>query len=146
MENEINKLSAEDRVLLLKAPVLVSVLAASRDHEISKNEKADAIKMAHLKTFTADPILLNYYNEAEINFVKYFEETVKKYAPFDDLKREALKKEISIINNVIAKLDFEFSKTLHNSLSKYAEHVKRSEINVLDDFIFPIPIKSLTTS
>jgi hypothetical protein len=146
MVKELDKLSAEDRAILLKAPALVSVLAASGNHEISKSEKADAVKMAHLKTFTADPILLNYYNEAETNFVKYFEETVKKYAPFDDLKREALKKEISIINNVIAKLDFEFYKTLHNSLSKYAEHVKRSEINILDDFIFPIPIKGLTTS
>ncbi|MEO6904068.1 MAG: hypothetical protein ABI315_13115 [Bacteroidia bacterium] len=82
MENEINNLSKQDRELLLKVPALVSVLAASRDYEISKSEKADAIKMGHLNIFTADPLLLNYYNEVETNFVKYFQGTVKKIYSF----------------------------------------------------------------
>jgi spore coat polysaccharide biosynthesis predicted glycosyltransferase SpsG len=102
--------------------------------------------MAHLKTYTADSLLINYYKEVETDFVKHFQETVKKYFPFDDLKRKVLKKEISITNNILKKLDSEFSETLHQSLSKYAELVKKSEWNILDDFIFPIPIKGLSPS
>ena len=65
MLDQLNKLSATDRELLLKAPVLVSVFAASRDNELSKKGKADAIKLAHLKTFTAFPLLQDYYAEVE---------------------------------------------------------------------------------
>jgi hypothetical protein len=146
MVKEIDELSAEDRAILLKAPALISVLAASGDHEISKSEKADAVKMAHLKTYSANPLLINYYKEVETDFVRNFQETVKKYIPFDDLKREALKKEISIANNILTKLDPEFSETLHQSLSEYTENVKKSEWNILDSFIFPIPIKGLSPS
>ena len=138
------KLTKEEITLLLKAPVLVSVLASSKDREISNEEKADAIKLSHLKTFTADPILLSYYKEVEKNFKNYFETIVNKYAPFDDAKREALKKEIDSLNTVIAKLDTQFARTLHRSLTKYAEHVKKSEGTIFRTFIFPIPIHGLT--
>lgn len=144
MIKQFEKLTREDRELLLKAPVLVSVLAASGDHEISSKRKADAIKLAHLKTFTADYLLLAYYKEVEKNFKQYFEDAVKKYAPFDDQSREALKKEINNLNDVIAKLDKEFAGTLHRSLTGYAGHVRRAERGVLPDFIFPLPIHGLT--
>src|ERR1035437_3216228 len=125
MIKQFEKLTKAEIELLLKAPILVSVLATSGDHEISKKEKAEAVKFAHIKTFSADPLLLPYYKEVEKNFIIYFEEIVKKYAPFDDVKREALKKEIDTLNTVIAKLDKQFARTLHRSLSNYAEHVKK---------------------
>jgi len=138
------KLTAEEKELLLKAPVLVSVLAASGDHEINKVRKADAVKLAHLKTFTDDFLLLPYYSEVEKSFENYFEITVKKYAPFDDAKREELKKEINVLNTVITKLDEDFAKTLHRSLANYANHVRKADKGFLENFIFPIPIHGLT--
>ena len=143
MIKQFEKLTKEETELLLKAPILVSVLASSTNHEINKLEKADAIKLAHLKTFTADPLLVKYYNEVEKNFNNYFETIEKKYAPFDDSKREALKKEINNINTIIAKLDKEFANTLHRSLSGYAGHVKKAGRGFLENFIFPLPIPGL---
>ena len=140
MIKQFDKLTENEIELLLKAPVLVSVLAASGDHEISKEEKAEAIKLAHLKTFTAVSLLLPYYNEVENNFKTYFESIVKKYVPFDDFKREELKKEIGALNTVIAKLDKNFAEILHKSLSGYAEHVRKADRGFLLDFILPIPI------
>ncbi len=113
MIKEFRKLTIEERELLLKAPELVSALAASWSHEISSAQKADAIKMAHLKTFTANPLLISYYGEVEKNFKKYFDETVKGFAPFTDLKRESLKEEINELNKVIFKLNKEFAIVLN---------------------------------
>jgi hypothetical protein len=144
MIKQFEKLTKAETELLLKAPVLVSVLIASGDHEISKGEKADAIKLAHLKTYTADPLLLPYYREVEKNFNINFKVIEEKYTPFDNVKREALKKEINILNAVIAKLDKEFARTLHRSLSGYAEHVKKVDKRFLETFVFPIPIHGLT--
>ncbi len=144
MKKQFAKLNSEEISLLLKAPILVSVLASSSDHEINNDGKAEAIRLAHLKTFTADPLLLSYYEEVSKNFQKHFEETAKKYSPFDKVKIGDLKKEIDKVNDVIAKLDTEFAQTLHHSLSEYARHVKKAGRSLLDDFIFPIPIRGLT--
>ena len=50
-------LRIEEWELLYRAPVLVSVLASCSFNEVNKVQKADAIKLSHLKTFTADPSL-----------------------------------------------------------------------------------------
>ncbi len=144
MIKEFKKLSSKDQQLLLKAPALLSVLASSGSFGINNEQKADAIKMAHLKTFTSNPLLLPYYMEVETNFKMNFEAVVKKYSPFDDAKREELKKEIGLTNLVIAKLNKEFAKSLHQSLDGYTNHVKKSARSFFENFIFPIPIKGLT--
>lgn len=144
MIKQFKNLSKKEKELLLKAPILVSVLAASGDHEISRKEKADAIKLAHLQTFMADPILLPYYNEVEKLFTNYFEVIVKQYSPFDEAKREGLKIEIIHLNSIIEKLDKEFAKYLKESLSKYAEHVRKAERSIFVDFLFPVSIPGLT--
>jgi hypothetical protein len=144
MIKQFKNLTEKEKELLFKAPALVSVLAASRDHTISKAGKADAVKLAHLKTFTADPLLLLYYREVEKTFKTHFEAIAKQYAPFDDAKREELKKEIDTLNTVIAKLNKEFARTLHASLARYVAHVKKADNSVLVNFIFPMPIAGLT--
>lgn len=144
MIKKFKKLTTAEIEILIKAPVLVSVLAASNDKKISENEKAEASKLAHLKTFTADPLLLPYYNEVEKEFTTYFVEIVKKYAPFNDEKTAALKQEIDLANSIIRKLDKEDAITLYHSLAAYTEHVRKAEHTVLVDFLFPLPIKGVT--
>jgi hypothetical protein len=137
MIEQIKKLTLEEKEVLFKAPILVSFLAASRNHEIS--EKAEALELEHIKTFSADPLLLEYNKVISNNFQEHFKETVKKDVLFNDAKREALKKEIDLLNAVIAKPNKEFTKTLHNVLAAYAEHVKKADRNsLLRNFIFPI--------
>ena len=143
MIKQFENLNHQEIELLIKAPALVSVLAASGDKDISEARKAEALKMAHLKTFTADPLLLTYYGEVENNFKSFFEQAVHKYAPFTNESREALKKEVGTLNLVIAKLDKEYARTLHRSLAGYAEHVKKADWMFLDDFIFPLPLPGL---
>jgi hypothetical protein len=144
MIKQFEKLTQDEQDLLLRAPVLVSVLAACSYNYVNKSQKADAIKLAHFKTFTAAPVLLPYYIEVDKTFREQFDATVEKYFPFDDEKREALKKEITHVNQVIAKLDKDYAAILHKSLEKYARHVNKAAHSVFEDFIFPIPIPGLT--
>jgi hypothetical protein len=144
MIKQFEKLTAEEQELLYKAPVLVSVLASCSFNEVNKVQKADAIKLAHLKTFTAHPLLIPYYTEVEKNFKELFEAATKKYFPFDEEKRTALKKEIQRVNLIIEKLNKEYGLVLYKSLEKYANHVKRATHTVFVDFILPVPIHGLT--
>jgi hypothetical protein len=144
MIKQFEKLSQDEQDLLLRAPVLVSVLAACSYNYVNKSQKADAIKLAHFKTFTAAPVLLPYYIEVDKTFRERFDATVEKYFPFDNEKREALKKEIARVNQVLGKLDRDYATILHKSLEKYARHVNKAAHSVFEDFLFPIPIPGLT--
>ena len=144
MIKQFEKLTKKEAELLMKAPALVSVLAASISNKISSDDKADAIKLAWLKTFTADPLLIKYYEEVELNFKETFDEIEKEYEPFDDSKRAELKSEIHTVNQVIRKLDRTFATALQLSLTRYAAHVRKAERSVLEDFIFPFILPGLT--
>ena len=146
MIKEFEKLTNEERDLLYKAPALVSVLASSsfNELEINKSQKTDAIKLAHLKTFTAMPLLLPYYAEVDKGFKAAFEEAIKKYFPFDEAKRNELKIEMENTNLIIKKLDKEYAEALNKSFEKYTKHVKAATHSVFQDFIFPMPIKGLS--
>jgi len=144
MIKQFEKLTTEERSLLYKAPVLMSVLASCSFNEVNKYQKTDAIKLAHLKTFTAIPLLLPYYSEVEKTFKEQFETAIKKYFPFDKAKRNDLKKEIDKVNHVIGKLDKEYAQVLHNSLDRYSNHVKKAAHSIFQDFIFPVPIPGLS--
>ncbi len=144
MIKEFEKLTRQDQNLLLNGPVLVSVLAASAAGEIPDYEKADAIKLVHLKTYTADPLLIPYYQEVDKHFKENFELMAKKYAPFNAEKRALLQKEVIALNAAIAKLETAFASTLHTSLLGYAEHVKKAYKGLVVNFLFPFPIPDLT--
>ena len=142
---EFKKLTEEDRQLLYKAPALVSVLASCTFNEVNETQKRDAIKLSHLKTFTADPLLIPYYKEVENGFRERFEAIATKYFPFDDQKRAELREEVDKVSEVLAKLDNRFfARTLYKSWQRYADHVKRSTHSVFQDFIFPMPIPGLS--
>lgn len=144
MIKQFNELKNEERELLYKAPVLVSVLTSCSLNEINEAQKADAIKLSHLKTFTSNPLLREYYEEVDKQFKNQFEATVKDFFPFDENKRGILKKEIDKVNLIIGKLEITYGKVLHKSLEGYASHVKKATHSVFQDFIFPLPIPGLS--
>jgi len=144
MTDQFEKLTRDERALLFKAPVFVSVLASCSFGEINPSQKSDAVKLAHIKTFTAIPALLSYYDQVEKGFKKEFEATAHKYLPFDKEKRNALMKEINEVNAVIEKLDKNLGQQLSKSLLRYTDHVKKSANSIFQDFLFPMPIQGLS--
>lgn len=144
MIKQFKTLTPEEREILFKAPALVSVLASCSLNKVNEVQKADAIKLAHLKTFTANPILHEYYEEVDKTFETQFDLIVKAYSPFDENKRSDLKYEIERVNLIIAKLENFYGETLHKSLEGYANHVRKAAHSIFQDFIFPLPIQGLS--
>jgi hypothetical protein len=140
---QFEKLNLREQELLIKAPVLLSVLAACSEHFINQKQKADAIKLAHIKTFTAVPELQPYFKEVEKNFKAQFEETAERYYPFDEDHRNKLKMEIRNAQKIISGLEPSFAAALNKSLERYAIHVKRATYSIFRDFIFPLAMLDL---
>jgi hypothetical protein len=143
MINRLKKLTSEERELLYQAPVLLSVQAACTNKGINPTQKKDAIWLSHIKTFTADPVLIPYYKEVEKNFAPLFEATVQQYYPFDEAQQTALQEKINKVYEVVAKLDAGYAEDLRRSLKKYANHVRRATHSVFQDFMFPLKIRGL---
>ncbi len=143
MVAQLEKLDPGEQELLIKAPVLLSVLASCAEQVINKNQKADAIKLAHIKTFTAVPELQPYFKEAEKDFKEHFEQIAEQYYPFDNVHRNLLKLEIQKMQKIIAKLNPSYGKALSKSLERYTIHVKRATYSIFQDFIFPLAMLDL---
>ena len=122
---------------------MLSVLASCSDHGINKTQKADAIKLAHIKTFTAVPELQPYFKEAEKNFKEHFEQVAEQYYPFDEDQRNLLKLEIIKMQKIIARLSPSYGMALSKSLERYTIHVKRATYSIFQDFIFPLAMLGL---
>ena len=144
MLKEINKLEPEDASIILQAPALLSVMAACSEKGTNIAEKVDAIRMSHLRTFTAEFQLLDYYREVEKTFVEQFEALAKKYYPMDDKNRKALERELIKLNKAISKLGARNESIMHKSLNSYVAHVKKAGRSVFFDFFFPVPIEGIT--
>src|SRR5437763_1648930 len=140
---QFEKLSLREQELLMKAPVLLSVLASCSERGINQKQKADAIKLAHIKTFTAVPELQPYFKEVERNFKEHFEEAAVRYYPFDEEHRRLLKGEIKEIQEIINRLNPAYATALGKSLERYVIHVKRATYSVFRDFIFPLAMPDL---
>jgi hypothetical protein len=140
---QFEKLTPQEQELLIKAPVLLSVLASCSERGINKAQKSDAIKLAHIKTFTAIVELQPYFKLVEKSFKEHFEQIAEQYYPIDDDHRNLLKLEIQNIQKIIAKLNPSYGRALSKSLERYTIHVKRATYSIFQDFIFPLALLDL---
>ncbi|KAA3649048.1 MAG: hypothetical protein DWP98_07555 [Bacteroidetes bacterium] len=139
MPTEISKLSQEDRDILLRAPAIVAILAAiSDDGDVSEHEKSEAIKLAHFRTYTSEPILHNFYKEADLVFEKNFEYVMSNLPESWEDKKIYLESRIVCINEILPKMSKVYSKALVASLKSFSRHVFKSNSSFLESFILPI--------
>lgn len=138
MITEFEYLSAEEREQLLRAPVLISLLVSCSPNMINETKKRDAIKLAHLRTFTAPPSLRPYYEAVDPIFKPEFEKAEKLYFPFDQENRDTVKRELKHIYQLMEKLDVEYANLLLKSFETYSRHIRKSEYSVFQDVIFPL--------
>jgi hypothetical protein len=137
-------LSVHEKDALLKFPAYISLLAAECDDKLDEEEKKAAIKLSHIKTFSCDPLLAEFYKESDIVFKNNIEQ-LDKDLPIEKNRRDAvIKKELSKLEEIIEKLGNKYSSVMHLSMKSFKEHVSKAHNNILEDFIFPIPIQGLT--
>ena len=138
--NLFKNLSAEEKEEFLKFPAYISMLTASCDNSLDNDEKKAAIKLSHTATFACNPVLREFYEEADKVFEKNIE-ILDLDLPEDKLKREAaIKIELSNLEKILLKLGKEYAKIMHESMKIFMTHVSKAHHNVLMDFVFPIAI------
>ena len=139
-----NQLTGEHQELLTKAPVFVSLLAAGKYDGISKQEKKEAVGLAHIRSFASDPLLREYYEEVDKDFRRNLE-TLDKQLPKDfDKRKEVIRSKLEDVSIILERMDPAFTKALKKSLKTFADHVSEADKNVMEYFLFPLDIKGIT--
>ena len=101
----------------------------------------------HIKTYSCDPLLIEFYSEAD----KVFENNIlqlDKDLPIEKVSGEAsLKNELLKLETIILKLEADYIIyiiVMHRSMKSFKDHISQAHHSVLMDFIFPMPIKGIT--
>ncbi|MEO7309132.1 MAG: hypothetical protein ABIX01_01945 [Chitinophagaceae bacterium] len=140
----LTNLNTQDYQVLLKFPVYITLLAASIDGKLDEAEKRSAIKFSHIKTYSCDPLLTSFYEDADKVFEKNMMELDKDLPVNTKERSAAIKVELLDIEKIVAKLGAEYTAVMHRSMKSFKEHVSKAHHNVFVDFIFPIPIEGLS--
>ena len=137
-------LSVKENKMLLKFPAYISLLAANWNDKLDDIEKESAIKLAHIKTFSGDPLLAEFYKEADKVFEKNIEQLDKDLPKEKENRAVAIKLELSNLEKIVSKLGKKYVSVMRSSMKSFKEHVSKAHNSVLVDFIFPISIPGLS--
>lgn len=137
-------LSIKEQKALLKFPAYISLLAANNDGRLDKAEKKAVVKFSHIKTFSCNPLLTDFYTEADKHFEENIEVLDKGLPEGRDMREKAIRSELAELEKIVAKLGKEYVSIMHRSMKSFKDHVSKAHHNVLLDFIFPMPIKGLS--
>jgi hypothetical protein len=140
----LKDLNEQEKEQLLKFPVYISLLAASADSGLDKRERNAVIKLTHIKTFSCDPLLADYYAKVEEEFETIITELNDKFSHDRQEREAAIKKELNKLEAILRKLGKEYAAVMHHSLKAYKDHVSKAHRNVLEYFVFPLPINGIT--
>jgi hypothetical protein len=109
-----------------------------------KQKKKSAIKFSHIKTYSCDPLLTSFYEEADKVFEKNMMQLDRDLPVENEERVAAIKKELLELETIVVKLGKEYAEVMHRSMKSFKEHVSKVHHNVLVDFIFPMPIEGIT--
>lgn len=141
---QFTTLTKEEKEALLKFPAYISLLAANSDGLLDKTEKKEALNLEHIKTFSADPLLKEFYREADKVFKNNLEQIDKNLPEGIDQRKSAIKNELMKLEKIVLQMGGGYTSAMHRSMKSFKDHVSKAHHNVLVDFIFPIPIKGLS--
>jgi len=131
MINYLNPLDTEEKNLLEKAPVLVTILIAGADNKIDKSEIKEALRISKYKPIKARNLLQGYYSSISENFEFNLIEEIAS------LPREARKRnpiivgELEKLNKILPKLDRKFAIQFYESIKDIAKRIAKASGGVL---------------
>ena len=128
---EFDSLSSLEVELMHKAPMLVSILVAGADGKIDQSEISKAISMTTRKYLPGASKLAEFYEEVGTDFEDKLKIVIQGFPVKEKLRAPKVIAELTQLNDIIAKLNREFSCEFYNSLKEIATEVAQSSGGIL---------------
>ena len=125
MIHELRKLSEEEMEVLIKAPLLVSILIAGADGEIDRDEIDGAISAAKKKA-KSQTSLQSYYESVSQDFEDKLKVLLQHYPSKPHLRAVSISKELARLNPIFAKVQGSLAIEIYESLLSLALNIAKS--------------------
>lgn len=142
--NVFTKLSDTEQQEFLKFPVYISLLAANEYGPTDNVDINAAVEFDHMKTYTCIPILSGFYAKADELFKVNFTNLDAELPKGKMARTAAIKAKLTELETLLSKFDKDYAAAMHQSMKSFKDHVSSAHWNILDSFIFPIPIKGIS--
>lgn len=120
-------ISQEEYNTLQKSLSLITVLVASADGKIDKNEIDDAEKVVHIRSFNKPELLKEFYQDVETHFHADLDEAIEEYGDGTEESRNRIINRLKVLNTILPKIeDPSVRYYLYNSLKSFAKHIAKS--------------------
>lgn len=139
IKRAFQNLTAEEFSHLLDSPVWISLAAAyAGDGTVSKDEKAEAIRLAHLRVFTAPKSLRPFYELVDSQFEQRFNILNLRLPAKSENIEIYLEQQLKRVYEIMLKLDPDIFSSLEESLESFYEHVFNSHKSFFQYFALPV--------
>jgi hypothetical protein len=128
---EFKILSSDEVELMHKAPMLVCILIAGADGRIDQSEITKAISLATQSQRTGKSRLSEFYSEVGSDFEDKLKIVIQSFPVKEKQRTPKVIAELTQLNNILSKLDNEFSIEFYKSLTEIALEIARSSGGVL---------------
>lgn len=112
--------------LLLKAPLLASILIAGADGHIDHKEMKQAIQQAQKNASRARASLTEFYKMAGEDFEDKLKILIAGYPLESEARNQLIVDELTLLNSIFKKLPKTFAQDLYQSLCDLAQRVATS--------------------
>lgn len=129
MLKELEKLSASEIELMMKAPLLVCILIAGADSEIDKNEIKGAIGLA--KKGKVIGSLAEYYKEVAEDFEDKLKVLLRALPKESSSRNQFVVEELSQLNLILPKMKKSVATDFYKSLRYIAKKIAETSGGVL---------------
>jgi hypothetical protein len=116
---------------LEEAVVHISILVAGADGTIDAEEAAWADKVTHIRGYSGEQWLQEFYDEVATNFRIRFNDTLKALPPDAALRQHCLTMEIAKVNPILAKLDPKIAYKMYHSYQTLAMSIAKATGGIL---------------
>lgn len=137
---EVYKYTQDELTKLGDAIVWTAILAAiHQDGVIQQSEKAEAIKQAHIRTYSTADYLKPIYQQLDSNFEQLFETYIALLPETSEEDKENfIREKLVVALSVLPELGPIFTKKFIEDIRDVYNRVFRANSNVFQIFAFPI--------
>lgn len=125
MAHQLATLSASEKELVYKAPLLVCILIAGADGKIDDREIGEAMAIARDRQWV-DRALTSFYLEVSEDFEDKIKMLIQSYPFRREERNKSISAELSGLNFLWSKLDAQFSVPFYESLKFLANRIASS--------------------
>jgi hypothetical protein len=130
-----DNLTKAEKELLYLAPAMVTILIAGADDDIDDKERATAQKLIRYQEVAPkQAILVPYIKKIRETFEEDLARLLSEYPGMAELRNPIIKEQLEKLNNILPKLNPEFSKAFYVGLRNFAKNIATASGGVLGFF------------